>query len=279
MVLEFRTIIDIEKPRFEIEPCERILFVGSCFADRIGRRFQEERFPVTVNPYGVMYNPASVLHTIERTMRGDECGGQTYTTAVLTLGTNHVYIEKATGEIVDNCRKRPQRLFEERKLSVEECEEYLIRCVEQLRQHNPDIRIILTVSPIRYAKYGYHGSQLSKATLLLAIDKLLSSSVGTETHLYYFPAYEIVNDELRDYRFYAPDMLHPTEQAVEYIWQRLVDVCFSNKAKVYLSEWQPVKEALNHRPFNPDSEEYKEFMKKTQEKVQRISEKYPTFAR
>jgi len=232
-----------------------------------------------VNPYGVMYNPASVLHTIERTMRGDECGGQTYTTAVLTLGTNHVYIEKATGEIVDNCRKRPQRLFEERKLSVEECEEYLIRCVEQLRQHNPDIRIILTVSPIRYAKYGYHGSQLSKATLLLAIDKLLSSSVGTETHLYYFPAYEIVNDELRDYRFYAPDMLHPTEQAVEYIWQRLVDVCFSNSAKLYLSEWQPVKEALNHRPFNPDSEEYKEFMKKTQEKVQRISEKYPTFAR
>lgn len=232
-----------------------------------------------MNPYGVMYNPASVLHTIERTMSGDECGGQTYTTAVLTLGTNHVYIEKATGEIVDNCRKRPQRLFEERKLSVEECEEYLIQCVELLRQHNPDIRIILTVSPIRYAKYGYHGSQLSKATLLLTIDKLLSSSVGTETHLYYFPAYEIVNDELRDYRFYAPDMLHPTEQAVEYIWQRLVDVCFSNKAKVYLSEWQPVKEALNHRPFNPDSEEYKEFMKKTQEKVQRISEKYPTFAR
>ena len=277
--MEFRTIIDIEKPRFEIEPCERILFVGSCFADRIGRRFQEERFPVTVNPYGVMYNPASVLHTIERTMRGDECGRQTYTTAVLTLGTNHVYIEKATGEIVDNCRKRPQRLFEERKLSVEECEEYLIQCVELLRQHNPDIRIILTVSPIRYAKYGYHGSQLSKATLLLAIDKLLSSSVGAETHLYYFPAYEIVNDELRDYRFYAPDMLHPTEQAVEYIWQRLVDVCFSNSAKVYLSEWQPVKEALNHRPFNPDSEEYKEFMKKTQEKVQRISEKYPTFAR
>ena len=232
-----------------------------------------------MNPYGVMYNPASVLHTIERTMRGDECGRQTYATAVLTLGTNHVYIEKATGEIVDNCRKRPQRLFEERKLSVEECEEYLIQCVEQLRQHNPDIRIILTVSPIRYAKYGYHGSQLSKATLLLAIDKLLSSSVGTETHLYYFPAYEIVNDELRDYRFYAPDMLHPTEQAVEYIWQRLVDVCFSNSAKLYLSEWQPVKEALNHRPFNPDSEEYKEFMKKTQEKVQRISEKYPTFAR
>ena len=131
MVLEFRTIIDIEKPRFEIEPCERILFVGSCFADRIGRRFQEERFPVTVNPYGVMYNPASVLHTIERTMRGDECGGQTYTTAVLTLGTNHVYIEKATGEIVDNCRKRPQRLFEERKLSVEECEEYLIESIDR----------------------------------------------------------------------------------------------------------------------------------------------------
>ena len=111
--MDFRTIVDIEKPKWQIEPAERILFVGSCFADRIGQRFAEEHFPVTVNPYGVMYNPASILHTVEK-VKNDECEEGNYDVAVLTLGTNHIYIEKATGEIVDNCQKRPQSLFEER---------------------------------------------------------------------------------------------------------------------------------------------------------------------
>ena len=248
--------------------------MGSCFADRIGKRFDDERFPVKVNPYGVMYNPVSVMHTLERVewkeVRGEK---PLFSTAVLTFGTNHVYIEKATGEVVDNCQKRPQRLFEERILSVDECADSISKSISLLRQHNPDINIILTVSPIRYAKYGYHGSQLSKATLLLAIEKVVK-----ELKIFYFPAYEIVNDELRDYRFYNPDMLHPSDQTVEYIWERLVETCFSNEAKKYLDEWKPVKEALRHRPFNPDSEEYKEFMQKTQEKLRVISNKYPTFA-
>lgn len=269
--MEFRTKIEIGKPGFEIAPCERMLFVGSCFADNIGQRFAEERFPVIVNPYGVMYNPASILHTICDSRVPDL---DKVSTVVLTLGTNHVYIENATGEIVDNCRKRPQRLFTEKELTVEECTEYLRQCLVVLRQHNPNVRVILTVSPIRYAKYGYHGSQLSKATLLLAADRL----VGEEALVWYFPAYEIVNDELRDYRFYAPDMLHPSQQTVEYIWERLVETCFSNEARQYLCEWKPVKEALAHRPFNPESQEYKDFMNKTQEKLQRISEKYPNFA-
>lgn len=285
--VDFRTIVQIENPPFVIEPCERMLFVGSCFADRIGQRFQEERFPVVVNPYGVMYNPASVMHTVERGVGSEEWGvttSSTFSTAVLTLGTNHVYIEKATGEIVDNCRKRPQRLFEERELTVEECADYLKKTITLLRQYYPDIRVVLTVSPIRYAKYGYHGSQLSKATLLLAIDKVLGDASLTQhplsntPYLCYFPAYEIVNDELRDYRFYDQDMLHPSNQTVEYIWERLVDSCFSDAAKQYLREWKPVKEALRHRPFNPDSQEYRDFMNKTQEKLHRISEKYPTFA-
>jgi hypothetical protein len=120
--MEFRTIVKVDAPDFQIEPLESILLVGSCFADKIGRRFEEERFPVTVNPFGVMYNPASILHTIER-LKSTE--GPTPALALLTLGTNHVYIERATGEIVDNCQKRPQQLFEERCLSVDECADYL----------------------------------------------------------------------------------------------------------------------------------------------------------
>ena len=266
--MEFRTIVDIPEPGFRIGPCEEILFVGSCFADSIGQRFREEGFPVTVNPYGTMYNPASILHTIERWTAQVK-------TVFLTLGTNHVYRLKETGEIVDNCEKRPAALFQEEELSVDTCTDYLMQAVTLLRQVNPDIRIVLTVSPIRYRKYGYHGSQLSKATLLLAVEKIrvnLCQSVA------YFPAYEIVNDELRDYRFYKSDMLHPSEQTVEYIWQRLYESYLSDEAKAFIQEWAPLKAAFHHKPFDPESEEYKAFMHKTMLKVDELQKKYPTFA-
>ena len=269
--MEFRTIVDIPDPGFRIGPCEEMLFVGSCFATEIGHRFQEEKFRAVVNPFGVMYNPASILHTIEKWKES------TPQTAFLTLGTNHIYRLKETGEIVDNCQKRPQSLFTEEKLSVDECADYLTKAIDLLREMNPGMHIVLTVSPIRYRKYGYHGSQLSKSTLLLAIEKVMRGQ-NTSSHLNYFPAYEIINDELRDYRFYAPDMLHPSDQAVEYIWQRLSDVYLSDEAKAFLTEWAPLKAVLNHKPFDPDSEDYKALMAKTMLKVAALSEKYPNFA-
>lgn len=261
----FRTEVPIPKPGFSIRPNERMLFVGSCFADNIGRRFADNHFPVTVNPFGVMYNPASVLHTVERL--DAECVPGV---AFLTLGTNHVYILKETGEIVDNCRKRPQRLFVERELTIDECAEYLERAVGILLGRNPDIHIVLTVSPIRYAKYGYHESQLSKSVLLLAADRL----VREYDCVTYFPAYEIVNDELRDYRFYNSDMLHPSDQAVEYIWERLSAVYFSDDTRRFVEEWRPIREALGHRPFNPDSQEYKSFLQKTEARAREFERKW-----
>lgn len=264
--MEFRTIVNIPRPTFELEPCERILFVGSCFADNIGKRFEEEKFRAMVNPFGVMYNPVSVLHTVKKV------ANHTFDTAVCTLGTNHVYVERATGEIVDNCQKRPQREFEERELTVEECANALREAITLLRQANPKVNIIITISPIRYAKYGYHGSQLSKAVLLLATDKVIKEE---GERIYYFPAYEIVNDELRDYRFYKADMLHPNEQAVEYIWEQLVATCFSAEAKQFLEEWRPIKEALAHRPFHPEAAAYQDFIKKTKEKAKMLELKYP----
>jgi hypothetical protein len=261
-----------------------MLFVGSCFADSIGRRFQEEKFRAVVNPFGVMYNPASILHTIERLVKQGD--GSFVTPAdvtkepspcftFLTLGTNHVYRLKETGEIVDNCQKRPQSLFIEEELSVDECADYLMKAIDLLHQMNPEMRIVLTVSPIRYRKYGYHGSQLSKATLLLAVDKIHKHPCKSVA---YFPAYEIINDELRDYRFYKEDMLHPSDQAVEYIWQRFSEVYLSDEAKAFLKEWAPLKAVLNHKPFDPDSKDYKALMDKTMLKVAELSEKYPNFA-
>lgn len=272
----FRTKITIDRPSFQIEPMEQVLLVGSCFADNIGKRFVDDKFKAIVNPFGVMYNPASVLHTIERIEDAPRV-------VFMTLGTNHVYRLKETGEIVDNCEKRPQSLFQEEELTVEACVDYLCKSINILRKRRPDVHVVLTVSPIRYQKYGFHGSQLSKATLLLAVDKVtrtpsIPTSPSIPSTTSYFPAYEIVNDELRDYRFYASDMLHPSEQTVDYIWERLSETYFSEATKKFLQEWYPIKQALNHKPFHPYSEEYKAFMDKTMLKVDELKKKYPTFA-
>lgn len=262
--MEFRTVVPTPPSAVAIKPADRLLFVGSCFAEGIGARFKEEKLRATVNPFGVMYNPASILHTVERWEGAADV-------AFFTLGTNHVYRLRATGEIVDNCQKRPQRLFEEEELGVEECADCLARAVASLRQRNERVRVIVTVSPIRYAKYGYHASQLSKATLLLAADRLVKADGGCE----YFPAYEIVCDELRDYRFYADDMLHPSPQAVGYIYERFAEGHFDESTRRMLSEWKPVKAALAHKPFHPESPEYQAFQAQTLEKLQRLKERYP----
>ena len=191
---------------------------------------------------------------------------------------------------------------------MEECKDYLLRAVNILRERRPDVKVIITVSPIRYAKYGFHGRQLSKATLLLAADQLIKettlnreSSIGKESGISkesgidkesgiskdvslneeqggaivtYFPAYEIVNDELRDYRFYADDMLHPSSVAVEYIWQRMVETFFSDEAKTFLREWAPLKKGFFHRPLNPDGDKYKAFLAKLHADAERLKQRY-----
>lgn len=258
--MEFRTKVDIEPSDWKIAPMERMLFVGSCFAENIGRRFVEEQFQAEVNPYGVMYNPVSVMHTVCRVRMKPAV-------SVMTLGTNHVYRERSTGEIVDNCQKRPANLFEEEMLSVEECCESLQKAVDMLTGH-----VIVTVSPIRYRKYGYHGSQLSKSTLLMAADMLCRRNGGKVS---YFPAYEIMNDELRDYRFYQPDMLHPSTQAVEYIYERFAETYFSEETYRFIAEWRPIKEALGHRPVNPENAEYMAFRENTIKKAEALKTKYP----
>ena len=267
--MQFRTIVDIPAPGFQIPPFAPMLFVGSCFAHGIGQRFVEEKFHATVNPYGVMYNPVSVVHTLERWLPG-AVAAPDY--AFLTLGTNHVYVLRETGEIVDNCQKRPQKWFEDRVMAVEECAQWLRKAVGLLVERNPHVRVVMTVSPIRYVKYGFHGSALSKATLLLAAHEVQREMPDVVT---YFPAYEILNDELRDYRFYQSDMIHPSDQAVEYIWQRLLETYLSQEAKTFIKEWKPIKEARAHRPFHPDSDAYKAFVARTDEMEEALRKKYP----
>ena len=190
----------------------------------------------------------------------------------VTLGTNRVYIEKSSGQIVDNCMKRPQQLFTEYDLTIDESALYLRRTIHHLHQINPQAMIVFTVSPIRYRKYGYHASQLSKATLLLAIDKIISQQAQ---NVMYFPAYEILLDELRDYRFYSEDMLHPSQQTVNYIYQQVATTFFSLQTQQFLKAWHPLKQALNHQPINPQSKEYKAFQTELQRKINQLAQQYP----
>src|SRR5574344_1619770 len=205
--MEFLTRANVEKGGFEIQPFEKMLFVGSCFADSIGKKFVEEKFRATVNPLGVMYNPASIRMCIDRI---DDAPA----VAFVTLGTNHIYRLKETGEIVDNCRKQPQSLFDEERLTIGECADELETAAEELRRRNQNGRVVVTVSARRYAKYGYHESQLSKAILLRAADMLTKRHPD---YCEYFPAYEIVNDELRDYRLDRKSTrLNSSHQIISY---------------------------------------------------------------
>lgn len=302
--MQFATRVEIEQPKFSISPFERIMLIGSCFADGIGERFQRAMFPVVKNPFGVMYNPVSVLHSVRKWFSSGEeiseanppktLSGQIFQNVkaqaeaplsqtfgcdeapdvvVFTLGTNHVYRLRETGEVVDNCQKRPHQLFQEEVLDVDDCSKALQEAVDEVKKHNPLAEIILTVSPIRYRKYGYHGSQLSKAVLLLAAQK----TVERNARCTYFPAYELVNDELRDYRFYREDMLHPTEQAVDYIWERFKEKFLADKAKMFIQEFSPVRAALEHRPFNPKGAEYRAFKALTLRQYEVLRLKYNNF--
>ena len=266
--MQFSTKVTIATPPRLVRPADRLLFVGSCFADAVGQRFRDNAFVAEVNPKGTMYNPISVRHTVEQLLEQGQ--GEAPDWVFLTLGTNHVYRLRQSGEVVDNCQKRPANLFVEEALSVGECAYQLRQTLDTILRHNPEAQVVLTVSPIRYAKYGFHESQLSKATLLLAAEQLCQTSASA----FYFPAYELLLDELRDYRFYKADMLHPSDQAADYVWERLQGALLSDEARQMVAEWAPLKRALGHRPIHPDSDDYKAFVQQTERQLALFNEKY-----
>ena len=287
----FRTVVDLPQWPFRIFPADGFVFLGSCFAQHVGSRFSDYGMQATVNPLGVLYNPLSIERVIMQTAQpcvepfifqhegqfrcwlagtqhiadtAEDCAAQIRETlsglkhgienaryVFITLGTNVVYRHKQLDAVVCNCHRVPQQTFVEERISLHECTESLLRTVKSLLEINPDIRLIFTVSPYRYAKYGYHGSQLSKSVLLLAVESVCESLPDV---CHYFPSYEILLDELRDYRFYAEDMHHPSAQAIDYIWSRLAQCAFSTQTMQYLKEYEPIRKGLLHRPLQANNE-------------------------
>ncbi len=294
IVMEFRTPVDLPLQKLVLTPRNRVLLLGSCFSDEIGRRLAAEMDGgcVLINPFGTLYNPTSILQALRalqtnRLPEGHlfkgrdgrwrswafgskwaadtqaECEAKTRQalqqavafwqqadTVFITFGTNHVYHLKADGRSVANCHKELSSAFEERLLSVEDVVEAWQTFFRALPSATPR-RFVFTLSPYRYIKYGLHADKLSKATLLLAIDRLCSpanNDAPPAAPCFYFPAYEIVNDELRDYRFYAPDMQHPSEQTADYIWERLKEWSFAPADFDRMRQNLKAYKAALHRP-------------------------------
>ena len=311
--MNLQTKITVAAPDFLIDYNSRLMMLGSCFAENMGSKFSYYKFDVDVNPCGIIYNPLSVANVLRLIVEGkqfeksdlrqvggkwvslyhhgafsstdpDEClrrindrltkaTGElrTLDLLVITWGTAWVYRYTRENIVVSNCHKIPSQEFERSRLSVEDIvREYLV-LIERLREINPGLRILFTVSPIRHWKDGAHGNQLSKATLLLAIDRLREEI----QHVYYFPAYEIVLDELRDYRFYAEDMLHVSGFTVDYIWERFLYSFISPEVFGLMNQIGRINKGVAHRPFEPQSEEYQRLVKKMLAEIAMISRSYP----
>ena len=311
--MDFRKSVELPIGEAEIRHSDQLLLIGSCFTENMGKIFSANKFRCLINPFGILYNPLSIAEAICQmlahrqydendllfehglwlslmhhgsfsSLNKDECldkinsnlkqGADCLQKAkwlIITFGTARVYECKQTGQIVGNCHKLPEKCFSRRLLEVDEILETYNNLFTDLRKVNPDLSVLFTVSPIRHTRDGMHGNQVSKATLLLAIDKLCSR----HAFCHYFPSYEIMLDELRDYRFYDADMVHPSQLAIEYIWECFAKSYFKNQTMGFLKEWESIRRGLEHRPFNPDSEEYLRFRSQILLKMERLKEKYP----
>lgn len=303
--MEFRTVVPITPFARKIDHSQRLFSLGSCFADNMATRLAAAKFNITASPTGVLFNPESIATAIERfaenrapeinelqysnekwfsfdfhssfshheiaqaqraMQRGVEMGAmalQHADTFIITFGTAIVYRLNSSDKVVANCHKQPQHLFRREMLSVEEI---VARYNALLSGILCGKRVIFTVSPIRHLGEGLEENSLSKATLRLAIDKI----VGQNPNALYFPSFEIMNDELRDYRFYAEDMIHPSKMAVDYIWKRLAEAAFSPATHQIMARIEKITSAAAHRPFNPQGEAHRTFCRKMLDEIATI---------
>lgn len=311
--MEFTTKVDIPHSPMTISHHDRVMMMGSCFAENVGEKLIRAKFQINLNPFGILYNPLSISQSLNRLIENrpfaeDElvednglyhsfwhhsrfssddkedalrkineafaeahnCLKQT-NILLVTFGTAYVYRLCANKMVVGNCHKFPAADFERFRLSVSDIVSEWNPLLGKLKAINPNIKILFTVSPIRHFKDGAHDNQLSKATLLLAAEELKKQH---ET-IAYFPSYEIMMDELRDYRFYAEDMVHPSDVAVQYIYERFAETYFSSDTMKVIKEWDKIAAAIAHRPFDEKGADYKHFLSLTLNKVALFKEKYP----
>lgn len=309
--MNFTTQIPISKHKNNISHKDKIMLLGSCFTENIGNKLSINGFETFINPFGILYNPFSICNSLNRIInlkfldsedlvkvnefwfsyehhgvfRDEKCDNLLQTInlgitkanlflkqtnwLIITLGTAWVFFLKENNKILGNCHKLNPQLIDKRLLSVDEIVENTSLTINNIREINPNIKIILTVSPIRHWKQGYRENIISKSALHLATNQLCE----TINDCFYFPAYEIVMDELRDYRFYQADMLHPSEIAVDYIWEKFSTHLFSDSTANLCKDYCKLHSMKQHKAFNPESQGYKNHLIKIAKLEKELYEK------
>lgn len=311
------TEVQIPEYPFRLDHHNSTLMMGSCFTEEVGKFLERYLFPVCINPFGVTYNPLSVLGGLKSLVekeiyRADDLDqhnglwfsfdhysrfshpdrekalegiNQQFQQAknfmekasflILTWGTSWVYRYRSTQQVVNNCHKIPASEFTRTRLTprqiIESYEPFLASTIDR----SPGIKILLTVSPVRHWKDGAHGNQLSKAALLLAADALQKAY---PEHCFYFPSYEIVMDELRDYRFYGPDLVHTNELATSYIWEKFIGVLIHEQSLEIIRELEPLLKLRSHRPLQSKGSAYEQMVQRITDMMQGLQNKYPYLA-
>ena len=312
--MQFTTKIPVQKSSFPIDYDSKIILLGSCFAENMGEKFQYFKFQAITNPFGIIFNAVSLEKLIRRAVENrmftendiffhndlwhcfevhselsnpdkdafleslndlirltnQQLNDSTH--IIITLGTSWVYRNIESNEIVANCHKVPQKQFTKELLSINQTEESLQSIISLIHSVNPNCNFIFTVSPVRHIKDGFVENTLSKAHLVAAIHKTITNNPSLIT---YFPAYEIMMDELRDYRFYAEDMLHPNQTAIDYIWIQFFENYISESEFGLMNEICSIQKGLKHRPFNPNTESHQKFLNQLDLKIQTIQNQHP----
>lgn len=313
--MEFRTEIKQLPFSFWINHQSKIMMLGSCFSENVGLRLQKYKFQCTINPFGTIFNPISIAKLInwsltEHTISADDLVqnqevyyhldmhsnlsdndplaltelinhrlSQAYSylksnnVLFITLGSSIAYLHNERGEIVANCHKIPQALFTKKILSINESFEALTRAFDQLESINPTIKIVLTVSPVRHTRNGIIEDHRSKARII----ELCHSLTETLENVSYFPAYEIMMDDLRDYRFYEKDLIHPNEIAIDYIWGKFSNLFFDQNTQNLNSKIEKILTALNHKARNIESIQHQAFLIQIEEEINMLKSSFPHF--
>lgn len=312
--MQFRTKISIPKSDNSIDYNSKIVSLGSCFAVNMAEKLDYFKFQNTCNPFGILFHPLAIEKLVDFAVSGKQFTAedvffhnerwhcfdvhsdlsnsskeelianlnailqttkqqlQAASHIIVTYGTAWVYRNLESNAIVANCHKVPQKQFGKEILSVETIENSIENKIALIEKVNPKAKIVFTVSPVRHLKDGFVENQVSKAHLITAIHSTHNSQPTTHG---YFPSYEIMMDELRDYRFYAEDMIHPNQVAIDYIWQRFSEISISEESHSIIKEVDTIQKGLAHRPFNPNSESHQQFLSKLQDKMVKIQKQFP----
>jgi hypothetical protein len=312
--MNFTTVVSIYKTEFPIDYQSKIVSFGSCFAENMATKFDYYKFQNSCNPFGILFHPVAIEKCITRAINLElfnenelffnneswhnfdihsdlsntdkeslliEINDLLVATnkqiseashIIITYGTSWVYRNKQTNKLVANCHKVPQNQFDKELLSVSDIEKSIQNTIKLIEKINHNCNLIFTISPVRHLKDGFVENQRSKANLISALHSIFDIQQSKNR---YFPSYEIMMDELRDYRFYSQDLLHLNQVAINYIWERFVENYVSDEAISSMNEIESIQRDLSHRPFNPSSESYKKFQIQLDSKINNAKSKFP----